>query len=75
MLNSLYCNILIKKHEQVGAGIFLDQGLTKIPINIINWLWSQFIAHASTICTGDATLLTQVLSQVPLSSARKNGGH
>lgn len=71
MLNSLYCTIPIEKHQLVTAGIFLDQGLTTIPVNIINHLRYHFISHATSICTDKATILSNILSQIPLILAQK----
>ena len=36
LFNALYCTIPIEKNQLVSAGIFLDNGLTTIPVDIMD---------------------------------------
>ena len=62
MLNQLYCPFPIEQDKLVTAGIYTDNNLTTIPVDVINCLKALFIAHSNTIYDGDGTNAENVLS-------------
>ena len=50
MLNKVYCIFPIEKHQVVTAGIYMDNNLNTVPLDVIDHIQQYFADHVKTIC-------------------------